>query len=119
MDPEAAALRLERLREARQRRGRDDALAPAFQRAARDLQRLQKGLAGVAEAWESVCPAELLERTAIRGIRRGVLTIGVADAPARYELERMLKGGAERELIRRCPMTVRKVRLAAEAPHES
>lgn len=115
MDPEAAALRLQRLREARERKVRDDALSPAFQRAARDLHRLQKGLAGVAEAWEGVCPAELLDRTAIQAIRRGVLTIGVADAPTRYELERLLKGGAERDLIRRCPMTVRKVRLTADA----
>lgn len=119
MDPQAAALRLQRLREARQRRAPDDALAPAFQRAAKDLRRLQRGLAGVAEAWEAICPPDLLGRTAIRSIRRGVLTIGVADATACYELDRLLKGGGERELIRRCPMGVRKVRLASDAIGET
>ncbi len=115
MDPKAAALRLARLREARGRKDRDDSVAALFQRTARDLGRRERNLAGVAEAWEAVCPASLLGRTAIRSIHRSRLTIAVADAPTRYELDHLLRSGGKRALIKGCPMTVRDVRLVVDA----
>lgn len=118
MDPKAAAMRLAKLRENRARPQRDDALAPAFQRTARDLARLEKNLSGITEAWESVCPPDLLPRTAIRSIHRGKLTIAVADAATRFELDRLLRAGAKRDLVRGCPMTVRDVRLVQDATVE-
>lgn len=114
--PRNHADRLTALREARARPTRDAAAGPLFTAAARDLHRLEKKLAGVAEAWEAVCPNHLLERTSILSVSRGVLSIGVADAPARFEIDRLLGAGAKRELIRRCPMTVRRIRLVADAP---
>lgn len=114
--PRNHADRLQALREARARPSRDTAAGPLFSAAARDLHRLEKKLAGVAEAWEAVCPSHLLDRTAIISVSRGVLSIGVADAPARFEIDRLLGAGAKRELIRRCPMTVRRIRLVADAP---
>ena len=115
MDPRSAAMRLGKLRETRSRRERDDALASSFQRTARDLARLEKNLAGVAEAWETVCPPARLPRTAIRSVQRGKLTIAVADASTRFELDRLLRAGAKRDLVKGCPMTVRSVRLVQDA----
>jgi len=79
------------------------------------LARLARQVGGVAEAWEALCPPEHISRTRVVGVARGVLTIGVADAPTRWALERLLKGGADREMIGKCPMTVRRIRLVADA----
>jgi len=113
MDPRDAAGRIERLRGFRVRPPRDDHAGAMFEATGRDLARREKKFAGVAEAWEATCPPEHLGRTAIQGVHRGVLTIGVADASTRYELDRMLKAGAQKDLVRRCPMTVRRVKLVA------
>lgn len=112
MDASAEAARLDALRRRRAFRPRRDALADAFTAAARELERSRRRLAGVAEAWEAVCPPGLVERTAIEGVARGVLTIRVADASTRFELDRLLRTGAEAALVGLAPSTIRRVRLA-------
>lgn len=114
-DPRSAADRLQRLRDLRGPRERDASAAGMFRAESTRLARLARQVGGVAEAWESVCPPEHAPRTRVVSVARGILTIGVADAPTRYQLERILKAGADREIIRRCPMTVRRIRLVADA----
>lgn len=113
MTGEPLAAELERLRSRRVRRDRAPEAGVLFAAQARELAKQQKRLGGVAGAWAEVCPPELIERTTILSLSRGVLTIGVPDAAARFELDRFLRAGAERELIRLAPATVRTVRLVA------
>ncbi|MEO1128526.1 MAG: DciA family protein [Planctomycetota bacterium] len=113
MDPQDAASRVDRLRSFRVRPMPDQHAGAMFEATGRELARQERKLAGIAEAWESICPPEHLGLTEIQGISRGVLTIGVADASTRYELDRLLKSGAQKNLVRLCPMTVRRVKLVA------
>jgi hypothetical protein len=47
----------------------------------------------------------------VRSLVRGVLTVEVKGAPARFELDRALRAGMERELIKACPASLHKVKL--------
>ena len=114
-EAESAAERLAHLRAMRGPRDRDDSAAGMFRAEGTRLSRLARQVGGVAEAWEAVCPPQHASRTRVISVLRGVLTIGVADASTRWELERELKGGADRRIIARCPMTVRRIKLVSDA----
>ena len=111
MDPRDAQQRLERLRNFRLRKQRDLSIGPAFDAQAEQLKRLRKRVGPLAQAWESACPTDLIERTAIGGLSRGILTINVDDHATKFELDRALRAGAEREFIRLAPMSVRRLKL--------
>ena len=90
-------------------------MGETFQMQAQSLKRSQRKHLGCARAWESVCPPDRIERTAIVGIKGGALTIGVADHATKFELDRLLRAGAERELVKLAPTTVRRVRLVVDS----
>ena len=118
-DPsDSTADRLARLRHLRAPRERESSVQGMFLAEGSRIARLARKMGGVAEAWEAVCPAEHAPRTRVIGVNRGILTIGVADASTRWALERLLKGGADRDVIAGCPMTVRRIRLVADAEAE-
>ncbi|MDX2114065.1 MAG: hypothetical protein SFZ24_00410 [Planctomycetota bacterium] len=103
--------RLERLRALRVRGEAAQALGPLMQRVREELRQVERKLGGVGAAWARVCPAELAARTSVSGLSRGVATILVRDASTKFELDRWLRSGGERELVRSCPTTLRKVKL--------
>ncbi len=111
MNDRAAQLRLQQLREHRVRKPPNTDLRPLFEATAATLKRDRKRLSNTADAWASVCPPQLLPRTAILTLSRGALTIAVPDAPTSFELDRALRAGAETHLIRACLAPVRKVKL--------
>ena len=82
-----------------------------MERAADELAKLERQLGGAGAAWARTCPATLLESTRVRSLVRGVLTVEVKGAPARFELDRALRAGMERELIKACPASLHKVKL--------
>lgn len=102
---------LELLRARRVWADRAAPVGPMVEAAGREFTRLAKRLGGVGGAWAAVCPAALALKTTVVGVSRGVATIHVADAATRFELDRWLRSGGERELIKRCPTTLRKVKL--------
>jgi len=110
--------RFARVRASRVWPERARAMGETFAAQATALKRSQRKHAGCAGAWEAVCPPELIGRTSIVGVRSGVLTIGVADHPTRYRLDRLLRSGAGDELIRLAPTTVRRVKLIVDASSE-
>lgn len=118
MDADAARLHIERLRVHRVRAPRETALGPSIEALTARLRREASRIGGVSEAWEAVCPPELADRTAVEGVHRGVLVVRAADAATRYALDRALRGGGERELVRRSPAAIRRVqvRIAPVAP---
>jgi len=118
-EPDSIPDRLARVRLLRAPRERESSVAGVFLAEGSRIARLAKQMGGVAEAWETVCPPDLAPRTRVVGVSRGVLTIGVADASTRWALERLLKGGADRAVITGCPMTVRRIRLVADADAEN
>jgi hypothetical protein len=114
MLPRHAIQRLERLRELRARRFPGGEASPLFEAEAARLARERQRRGGAGDAWAAVCPPELLGRTRILGLRRGALTIGVADAPTRFVLRNLLASGGQRELARLAPTTIRRVKLVSD-----
>lgn len=116
MDPAQAAQRLARLREIRGPKPRPSGeMSGFFQGVRRELARTEKKLGGVGAAWADRCPGHLVERTAVKGVSRGVLTIAATDPAVRWELERALKGGLARDVIAASPMTVRRIKVVVDA----
>lgn len=104
---------IESLRRYRVRGERDLSLRAEMDGRARDLKKQERGLGGIAEAWAGVVPPELAERTVLVGVSRGVLTVRAADSVTKWELEVLLRSGGEAELLRRSPVSVRRIRIVA------
>lgn len=92
LDPRVADASLDRLRGHRVRTPRDLSLGDLAAKA-REYQRASKNLGGAARAWEAACPPDLLPRTRVVGLSRGVLTIGVDGSSTRYALDRAMRSG--------------------------
>ena len=92
-------------------------VAPSIEREvlsqAADLKKLEKRSASIGEAWGLVVPEVLAGKTTIDRLSRGVLTVRVADAPARYELDRFLRGGGLEELRRTARVSITRVKIVA------
>ena len=99
------------MREARVRPARDLSLAREMDRALREAAALRRSVGGCAAAWASVVPPELLARTALEGVTRGVLAVRVPNAAARFELDRFLRSGGQRRLVAACSTTLHQVRI--------
>lgn len=78
---------------------------------AEDVLKVSRRLGSAGAVWGEVCPAELAASTLVESLSRGVLTIRVADAPARFELDRWLRTGGERAVIGASRAPIRKVKL--------
>jgi hypothetical protein len=110
----AAAARLEAARAARTRRGQPQDLSRIMLVQVPEVRRMRRQLAGIAAAWAEVVPAPLSERVRLEGVTSGVLNVRAADAAVRFELDRFLRSGGERELLRRFPMAIRRIRIGIE-----
>lgn len=110
---------LQRLRTLRVREAPDLSMRAVFSEESKHLERVRKRTGGAAKAWCEICPPELLRRTAIVGLNRGVLTVRVSDASTRYELDRLLRAGAEADLLRRSAAPIRRVKLVVGEPGAS
>lgn len=112
-------LGIERLRQARARPSWDNSLAPDMDRAIREAAALRRATSGCAEAWSKVIPPALLARTSLEGTSRGVLTVRVPDAATRFELDRFLRSGGQKQLLTESRTSITKVRLVVSTsePH--
>lgn len=97
---DAADHYLQRLRQWRNRRSPDLSLRFLKQQFKRDVERPYKQLGDLIALWGQLVPPELAEHTRLDSLTRGVLHVSV-DAPVHlYELDRLLRSGLERELIK-------------------
>ncbi len=110
-DPQGVASRIERLREHRVKEPPRRALGDLLTARAKQFKRESKGTGVVAQAWSELCPAALLARTGVVGVSRGVLTLAADDSAARFEVDRVLRCGVERKLLKRLALDVRRVRV--------
>ena len=63
------------------------------------------------EIWDEVVPGSIREHTALEGFRNGCLTVAVDTAAHRFQLRNLLDGGLKREIQRRLPVALNKVRV--------
>lgn len=108
------AQQLQLLRENRGMRERASSVGSLVEAVGADLRDLEKRIGGVASAWNASCPPALIGRTLVEGLVRGVLTIRADDASTRFELDRWLREGGQRTLVKQCPTTVRKVKIVID-----
>jgi hypothetical protein len=104
-DAELERLRAWRLRE------RDRSAGALFRALGENLRRRERQGGAAGGAWEAACPPALLPSTRVEGLRAGVLTVLVDDAPSRYALERALRTGLEDAVIRASAAPIRRVRV--------
>ncbi len=102
---------LSRLRELRAPRERDAALATEVERLRAEMERRRRRGSGAAAAWEVVVPDGLREKSEVVGVSRGVLSVRVRDASARFALDRFLRSGGEAALIGAARIAIRRVKL--------
>ncbi len=113
---EAVAERIERVRRQRVRPDRATTLTNDFQIMSRGLRRDRGRIAGVAEAYLTLCPPALAARTSLRGLNRGVLTIAADDSSARFDLDRWLRNGGERDIITTSRAGIARIKVVIAAP---
>lgn len=68
-------------------------------------------LGRIAEQWQRLLPADLVDRTALVGLRRGVLSVIVADSATLYRVDRLLRQSALAELRTAAGAAIRRVKL--------
>lgn len=117
-DPELEHLK--RLSQWRRTRDRDVSmsfLAPQFQREiARPFQQLRTVIA----AWQRLVPARLAAHTRLERLSRGVLHVAVDTSAHLYELDRLLRGGLERQLaVAHGRAGLRRIQLRVAPPEPS
>ena len=100
---------LSRLREWRVWPGRDVTIAASVRDAAAKVDQQRRAAGGAGESWEALVPARVRERCQVVLVLKGVMTVRVRDAAARFEVDRWLRGGGESELVKRAG--VRKVKV--------
>lgn len=94
--------RLQRVRNLKTRRHPDHSLTFLGAQFQRTVARPYRQFRQVCEAWEREIPADLLPRTRLEGMTRGVLRIGVSSSAHLYTLDRLLRGGLERRILDAC-----------------
>ena len=102
---------LQRLREFRGRRERDDSIVGFVQRIATDATSTQRKLGRFIDLWERLVPRDLASRSKVLSIRRGVVSVVVESSSTMYELDRMLRTGLEQELRRQFQSSVVRIRM--------
>ncbi len=106
-----ASARLERLRARRTWTDRATPIGASLESIRRELAQRETSIGPALSAWTSVIPPELAERSTIVSLKRGTLTVRIADSASRYATDRLLRAGAEIKVLKQCPRHVRRIRL--------
>ena len=65
----------------------------------RDVAKPYKQLGDLVQLWAQLLPAHLVERCRLVGLSRGVLHVEVDNPAAHFEIDRLLRGGLQEQLI--------------------
>ena len=112
MPPVKPTLRqVERLRELRRRSARDDSIGPLVARIRNESDRHHQRFGELVTLWCELVPADLVEQTALTGLRGGVLQVTVPSSAVAYRLDRALRGGLTSDLRSRFRGSLARVRV--------
>ncbi len=92
---------LRQLRQWRAARERDVSIGASIREATARVDEQRRAAGGAGESWEALVPARVRERCRVVLVLRGVMTVQVRDAAARFEVDRWLRSGGELELVKR------------------
>lgn len=109
--PARDARQLDNLRQWRNRPEKDLSLASPLAEVARDIKRRARSFGSLGAAWQQLTPPDLVERTSLVSLARGILTVRCDDAACKFELDRWLRSGGEVAVIKRAATTLNRVKL--------
>jgi predicted nucleic acid-binding Zn ribbon protein len=75
------------------------------------LARRVKQFGQLGDIWDEVLPAELREHTALESLHRGTLTVAIDSTARRFQLQKLLAGGLQKEIQSRFHGTLNRIRL--------
>jgi hypothetical protein len=107
--------RLDQLRDWRNPKPRDLSLRFMQDQFDKKIARPHRQMGALAKLWQQLLPPALVERTALDGFARGVLSVQVADSSTLYEIDRLLRGGLEMQLQQTSRTALKKVRLSVNS----
>ena len=99
-DPQPADRYLNQLRQWRNWPDRDFSLGFLKQKFEREVARPHRELGNLAGLWNDHVPPEIARRTRLVGLSRGTLKVAVDSSAVLYELDRLLRGGLEKKLVK-------------------
>ncbi len=102
---------LKRLREWRVAPERDLTLGAPLGEFANEIKRRRRSMGSLGAMWQQLAPPELVERTSLISLSRGVLTVRCDDSACKFEIDRWLRAGGEIELIKHAATRLNRVRL--------
>ena len=104
--------RLQRICDLRRRVERDLSLGFLSNHFKHQIARSHKAVIAVVDLWQELVDAPLVEHTRLEGLSRGVLRVGVDSSAHLYQLDQLLRGGLQAQLLRRAASAqVRRIRL--------
>lgn len=95
----------------RARRGRDVSIDKLIESMKTQADRQHRKMGDLIELWTELLPAELVEATALIGLRGGVLSVAADSASVSYELDRRLREGLLAALRSRYRGTLTRVKV--------
>jgi predicted nucleic acid-binding Zn ribbon protein len=93
--------RLDNLKRYRGRKERDMSLHFMSKDFKQQVERPFKQLQTIVPLWEELVPVQLADHTRLESLSRGTLRVSVDSSARLYELDQLLRGGLQRELITR------------------
>jgi len=99
MQGDPAQEHLDRLRKNRMLPNPDLSLGFVAEQFKRDVAKPFKQMGDLAVLWRELVPAALVERSRLVGLSRGVLHVEVDNPAAHFEVDRLLRGGLQKQLI--------------------
>ena len=113
---EQATREIEKLRQHRAWKVRDQSIGPIVLSTQKQAARIQRKLGALIELWESLVPPDLAARTRITGLRGGVAYVVADSASVGYELDRRLREGLLLSLRSSYRSTLTRVRVTIGPP---
>lgn len=92
--------RLRRLRQHRVWKEPDLSLGFLEKQFQRDVAKPHKQLGALSELWRDLVPDALVGHTRLDDLSRGILRVSVDSSAHLYELDRLLRSGLEKQLVR-------------------
>ena len=99
MQPDPAQEHLDQLRKSRSLPTRDLSLGFLSEQFNREVAKPYQQLGDLAVLWRELVPPALVERSRLIGLSRGVLHVEVDNPAAHFEIDRLLRGGLQKQLI--------------------
>lgn len=101
---------LKRIRRFRGRRSPDLSLDPMIRNIQLTAQRQHRRLGSCIDAWESLIPKQLCDKTRIESLRQGTLHVTVTSSAVAFEIDRTVRAGLLKQLSARVPGAIQRVR---------